>query len=36
MPKLGRRLFRMGLSGSFDLDEAGCREVLERIQYVFW
>lgn len=36
MPKLGRRLFRMGLSGSFDLDEAGCREALERIQYVFW
>ena len=36
MPKLGRRLFRMGLSGSFALDEAGCREALERIQYVFW
>jgi aryl-alcohol dehydrogenase-like predicted oxidoreductase len=36
VPKLGRRLFRMGLSGSFDLDEAGCREALERIQYVFW
>ncbi len=36
VPGLGRRLFRMGLSGSFDLDEAGCREALERIQYVFW
>ena len=36
MPKLGRRMFRLGLSGSFGLDEAGCREALERIQYVFW
>jgi aryl-alcohol dehydrogenase-like predicted oxidoreductase len=36
VPRLGRRLFRMGLSGSFGLDEAGCREALERIQYVFW
>lgn len=36
VPGLGRRLFRLGLSGSFDLDEAGCREALERIQYVFW
>lgn len=35
-PRLGRRLFRLGLSGSFGLDEAGCREVLKRIQYVFW
>jgi len=26
----------MGISGSFGLDEAGCREALERIQYVFW
>jgi hypothetical protein len=34
--RLGRRLFRLGLSGSFGLDEAGCREALERIQYVFW
>lgn len=33
---LGRRVFRLGLSGSFDLDEDGCREALERIQYVFW
>lgn len=36
MPRLGRRLFRLGLSGSFGLDEAGCREALERVQYVFW
>lgn len=36
VPRLGRPLFRLGLSGSFDLDEAGCREALERIQYVFW
>ncbi|MBI5341826.1 MAG: aldo/keto reductase [Deltaproteobacteria bacterium] len=36
MPKLGRRLFRLGLSGTFGLDEVGCREALERIQYVFW
>ena len=31
----GRRLFRLGLSGTFGLDEAGVREALERIQYVF-
>jgi aryl-alcohol dehydrogenase-like predicted oxidoreductase len=36
VPRLGRRLCRLGLSGSFDLDEAGCREALERVQYVFW
>ncbi len=36
VPALGRRLFRLGLSGSFGLDEAGCREALERVQYVFW
>jgi aryl-alcohol dehydrogenase-like predicted oxidoreductase len=36
MPGLGRRVFRLGLSGTFDLDEAGCREALERVQYVFW
>jgi aryl-alcohol dehydrogenase-like predicted oxidoreductase len=29
-------MFRLGLSGSFGLDEAGCREALERVQYVFW
>jgi aryl-alcohol dehydrogenase-like predicted oxidoreductase len=36
VPALGRELFRLGLSGSFGLDEAGAREGLERIQYVFW
>jgi aryl-alcohol dehydrogenase-like predicted oxidoreductase len=36
VPRFGRPLFRLGLSGSFGLDEAGCREALERIQYVFW
>ncbi|MEW6719864.1 MAG: aldo/keto reductase [Thermodesulfobacteriota bacterium] len=34
--RLGRRILRMGISGSFGLDESGCREALERIQYVFW
>lgn len=36
LPGIGRRVFRLGLSGSFDLDEDACREALERIQYVFW
>lgn len=36
VPRIGKRLFRLGLSGSFNLDEAGCREALERIEYVFW
>jgi aryl-alcohol dehydrogenase-like predicted oxidoreductase len=36
VPRFGRTLFRLGLSGSFGLDEAGCREALERVQYVFW
>ena len=36
VPQFGRRIFRLGLSGSFGLDEAGCREALERVQYVFW
>jgi hypothetical protein len=36
VPALRKRIFRMGLSGSFGLDEAGCREALERVQYVFW
>lgn len=34
--RFGRPLFRLGLSGSFGLDEAGCREALERLQYAFW
>ena len=36
MTRLGRRLFRLGLSGTHGLDETGCREALERVQYVFW
>ena len=36
VPRFGRPLFRLGLSGSFGLDEAGCREALERVEYVFW
>src|SRR5512145_2278135 len=36
VPRFGRTLFRLGLSGTFNLDEAGCREALERVQYVFW
>lgn len=36
VPALKKRLFRLGLSGSFGLDDAGAREALERIQYVFW
>jgi aryl-alcohol dehydrogenase-like predicted oxidoreductase len=34
--RFGKRIFRLGLSGSFDLDEGGCREALEHVQYVFW
>ena len=33
---LGKRLFRLGLSGTFGLDEAAATEALERMQYVFW
>ncbi len=36
LPALRKRVFRLGLSGTFGLDEAGCREALERVQYVFW
>jgi len=36
LPGIGKRLFRLGLAGSFHLEEAGCREALERVQYVFW
>ena len=36
VPALGKSVFRLGLSGTFGLDEAGCREALERIDYVFW
>ena len=34
--RFGKQLLRLGLSGSFGLDEKGCREALERVQYVFW
>jgi aryl-alcohol dehydrogenase-like predicted oxidoreductase len=34
--RLGKRIFRLGLSGTFGLDEAGCREALKHVQYVFW
>ena len=37
VPALGKKdLFRLGLSGSFGLDEASVAEALERIQYVFF
>ncbi|HTN53493.1 MAG TPA: aldo/keto reductase [Anaeromyxobacter sp.] len=36
IPVLRKSLLRLGLSGTFGLDEAGCREALERIDYVFW
>ncbi len=36
VPALKKKIFRLGLSGSFGMDEAGAREALERIQYVFW
>ncbi len=32
----GKRLHRLGLSPSFGLDEAGCAEALEQLQYFFW
>lgn len=35
--RLGKRLFRLGLSASYGLDEAAAREALEGpFQYVFW
>ncbi len=36
VPALKKRVFRLGLSGSFGLTESDAREALERIQYVFW
>jgi len=37
VPRLGKRLFRLGLSASYGLDEAAAREALEGpFQYVFW
>lgn len=35
IPALRKTVFRLGLSFSFGLDEAGVREALERMQYVF-
>jgi aryl-alcohol dehydrogenase-like predicted oxidoreductase len=35
VPALRKTVFRLGLSGSFGLDEAGFREGLEQVQYVF-
>jgi aryl-alcohol dehydrogenase-like predicted oxidoreductase len=32
----GKTLHRLGLAPSFGLDEAGCTEALEQVQYVFW
>jgi aryl-alcohol dehydrogenase-like predicted oxidoreductase len=36
VPALRKQVFRLGLSGSFGIDEAGAREALETVQYVFW
>jgi aryl-alcohol dehydrogenase-like predicted oxidoreductase len=33
---LRKRVFRVGLSGSFGLDRRAADEALERVQYVFW
>jgi aryl-alcohol dehydrogenase-like predicted oxidoreductase len=32
----GKRVHRLGLAPSFGLDEKGCAEALEQLQYVFW
>jgi aryl-alcohol dehydrogenase-like predicted oxidoreductase len=31
-----RRIHRLGLAPSYGLDEKGCAEALEQVQYVFW
>jgi aryl-alcohol dehydrogenase-like predicted oxidoreductase len=36
LPRLGRRVCRLGLAGGFGLPEGACREALERLDYVFW
>lgn len=36
VPAFKKKVFRLGLSGSFGLDEAGAREALESATYVFW
>jgi aryl-alcohol dehydrogenase-like predicted oxidoreductase len=35
VPAFGKRIHRLGLSASFGLPEAGIREALEQLQYVF-
>ncbi|HET6437771.1 MAG TPA: aldo/keto reductase [Anaeromyxobacter sp.] len=35
LPALGKTVFRLGLSASFGLPEAGVQEALERIQYLY-
>ncbi len=36
-PRIGKRVFRLGLSASYGLDEAGAREALASgMNYVFW
>jgi len=36
-PRLGKRVFRLGLSASYGLDEASAREALDSgVNYVFW
>jgi aryl-alcohol dehydrogenase-like predicted oxidoreductase len=36
VPAFRKPVFRLGLSGSYGLDDAGCREALETARYVFW
>lgn len=36
VPAFRKRVHRLGLSGSFGLDESASREALERLHYVFW
>ncbi len=37
LPRVGKRVFRLGLSASYGLDEAGAREALASgMNYVFW
>jgi aryl-alcohol dehydrogenase-like predicted oxidoreductase len=36
VPALKKRIHRLGLSASQGLDDAGLREALETLQYVFW
>lgn len=36
VPALRKPVFRLGVTGTFGLDEAGAREALETATYVFW